>query len=128
MLTMKDFYDVVEMSTNREISAKQSEAAWSALDAITHQKWQEALIVHKKQTEEMCQFRKAAYLKNYESRLASLQTQLSNTTDDKLIRMRQSQLARLQEECATKLAEFDEMLKQADILITKLVEGIITVE
>lgn len=128
MLTMKDFYDVVEMSTNREISAKQSEAAWSALDAITHQKWQEALVVHKKQTEEMCQFRKAAYLKNYESRLASLQTQLSNTTDDKLIRMRQSQIARLKEEKTRKLNELESVIRHSDILVSKLVQGIITIE
>lgn len=128
MLTMKDFFDVVEVSTHKALSSKLSEAAWSALDAIMHQKWQEALAVHKKQTEEMCQFRKAAYLKNYESRLASLQTQLNSTTDEKLIRMRQSQLSRLSEEKTSKLAEFEEMLKQADILITKLVEGIITVE
>lgn len=128
MLSMKDFFDVVEMSTQREISVKQSEAAWSTLDAIAHEKWQEALKVHKKQTEEMCQFRKAAYLKNYESRLVSLQTQLSSTTDEKLIRMRQSQIARLHEERTSKLSEFDEILKQADILVTKLVEGVITVE
>ena len=128
MLTMKDFFDVVEVSTHKALSSKLSEAAWSALDAIMHQKWQEALALHKKQTEEMCQFRKAAYLKNYESRLASLQTQLNSTTDEKLVRMRQSQLVKLQEERTSKLAEFDDMLKQADVLITKLVEGIITVE
>ena len=128
MLTMKDFFDVEEVSTHKALSSKLSEAAWSALDAIMHQKWQEALALHKKQTEEMCQFRKAAYLKNYESRLASLQTQLNSTTDEKLVRMRQSQLVKLQEERTSKLAEFDDMLKQADVLITKLVEGIITVE
>ena len=66
--------------------------------------------------------------KNYDNRKVSLESQLRSSSDEKLIRMRKSQLAHLEEEKAIKMLEFDNVLAQTDIFVSKLIQGAIVVK
>ena len=127
-ISMADYFDVLDAAICEKADVKDYQAKWDSLETLVHSKWKSALETHKQQNQELCDFRKTAYQKSYESRLASLSSQLESTKDEKLKRMRTSQIAHLSDEKEQKMEEFSKMLASADIQTTTLVKGVLIVQ
>ena len=65
---------------------------WDALDAQHHVLWSQAKKAHRQRTRELAEYRKESLSKSHQSRIMLLMEQLAQASDEKLQRMRRSQL------------------------------------
>ena len=71
---------------------KNSAPVWDELDAQHHALWSEARANHQRQTQELAAYRRESLSTSHQARLALLQEQLEQTSEEKLQRMRRSQI------------------------------------
>lgn len=103
-------------------------SAWQDLDAEHHKLWSEARAKHRLRNQELAQFRKESLTTSHRARMLLLQEQLSQASNEKIQKMRQSQIAAAESDYARHIQELDIAKERADITAEIVAYGILQVE
>ena len=103
-------------------------AAWDELDAQHHALWSEARAQHQQRTLELAAYRRESLSTSHRARLALLQEQLNQTSDEKLQRMRRSQIDTAQADYERRIEELNRAMEKSDIIAEPVAYGVLIVE
>jgi hypothetical protein len=98
------------------------------LDEQHYALWAEAKKQHKDKTRQLATYRLASFETGHRARLALLNDQLLKTTDDRIRRMRQSQIASAESDFARRRAEIERSITEADITAQPIAFGVMRVK
>ena len=116
----------VDAATNDR--AVSTPAAWDELDAQHHALWSEARAQHQQRTRELAAYRRESLSTSHQARLALLQEQLNQTSDEKLQRMRRSQIDAAQADYERRIQELNRAMERADIIAEPVAYGVLNAE
>ena len=108
--------------------ARRMPTVWDELDAQHHALWSEARAQHQQRTRELVAYRRESLSTSHRARLALLQEQLNQTSDEKLQRMRRSQMDAAQADYERRVQELDRAMKRADIIAEPVAYGTLVAE
>ena len=103
-------------------------AIWDGLDARHHTLWSEARTNHQRRTQELAEYRRESLATSHRARISLLEEQLSQATNEKIEKMRQSQIAAAEADYARRLQDLDIAMERAEIIAGPVAYGVIQVE
>ncbi len=101
---------------------------WDELDGQHYKLWSEARSKHKQVTKELASYRKESLDRSHAARMALLNEQLERANDDKIRRMRQSQIDAAAADYARRVQQIEIAAERADITSGQVAFGYIYVE
>jgi len=103
-------------------------SAWDELDAHHYKLWSEAREKHQRRTQELAHYRRESLTTSHRARIALLKDQLNQATDEKIRRMRQSQIDSAEMDYARRIQELDIAIERADITAQLVAYGVIHID
>lgn len=103
-------------------------SVWDDLDVQHYSLWDAARSRHRQKTREQAEFRRESLSTSHRARIALLEEQLSQATDEKIQKMRRSQIADAETDYARRIQELDIAVERADIIASPVAYGILHVE
>ncbi len=100
-------------------------AVWGELDAQHHALWSAARTQHQQRTRELAAYRRESLSTSHQARLALLQEQLDQTNDEKLRRMRRSQIDTANADYERRIQGLDRAMERADIITEPVAYGLL---
>lgn len=100
---------------------------WDALDTQHYNLWLGARAKHRQRTLELAEFRRESLLTSHRARIALLEEQLRQTNNEKIQRMRQSQIATAEADYAKRIQDLDIAMERADITAEPVAYGVIQI-
>ena len=100
-------------------------AVWDALDSQHYTVWSQAKEEHRQRTRELAEYRKESLSKSHQARMALLAEQLAQASDEKLQRMRRSQIATAEADYTRRIQELETAMDKADIIAEPVAYGVI---
>ena len=100
-------------------------ALWDALDEQHYMVWSEAKEKHRQRTGELVAYRRESLSKSHQARMAILAEQLVQASDEKLQRMRRSQIAAAEADYTRRIEELETAMGKADIISDPVAYGVI---
>ncbi len=98
-----------------------------ALDAQHQKLWSEARAQHQQHTQELVASRKESLSTSHQARLALLQDQLNQASNENIQRMRRSQIETAEADYERRIQELDKALERADILTEPVAYGVVSI-
>ena len=98
---------------------------WDALDAQHYTLWNEARAKHQQRTQELVAYRKESLSTSHRARLALLEEQLEQAGDERLQRMRRSQITVAEADYARRIEELESAMERVDIIAEPVAYGVI---
>lgn len=114
------------LNTEQKISFEQSD--WDKLNKNHYNQWNKAKEKHKENTIRLVNYRKVSLNLSYKARISQLKDQLENTTNEKIIRMRKSQIDSVEADYARRNQELDIAIERTDLTAQAIVYGVINVK
>jgi ATP-dependent helicase HepA len=102
-------------------------SSWHALDAQHYNLWSDARAKHRQKTRELAEFRRESLSTSHRARIALLEEQLKQATNEKIQKMRLSQLAAAEADCARRIQDLDIAIERADIVAEPVACGVMYV-
>ncbi len=102
--------------------------AWENLEETHYSIWKKARDEHKSKTIQLSAYQKESLNKSHNARMALLEEQLSQSTDEKIQRMRRSQITNAEADFARRVQDLDIAVERAEITAGVVMHGILTVE
>ena len=103
-------------------------AAWEELEAQHYQQWNAARAEHRQKTQEWVAYRSESLSKSHQARIGLLNEQLEQANDEKIQRMRQSQIESAEADYARRIEELDRAIERADVVHEPAAYGVLTIE
>lgn len=100
---------------------------WDELDTQHYTLWVAAKAKHRQQTQKMAEYRRESLTTSHGARIALLEEQLKQATNEKIQKMRQSQIETAEADYARHIQELDIAMERADIIAGAVAYGVITV-
>ena len=100
---------------------------WDELDAQHYSLWSDARTKHQQRTQELAEYRRVSLSTSHTARKALLEEQLQQTNNDKIQKMRESQIATAEADYARRIQELDIAIERADVIAGTVAYGLITV-
>ena len=116
------------MDASTTDSVDHGSPVWDALDAQHYTLWNEARAKHNQRTQELAAYRKESLSTSHGARLAQLEEQLEQAGDERLQRMRLSQIDSAIADCDRRIRELDSAMKRADIIAEPVAYGVLNIE
>ncbi|MDZ7697758.1 MAG: Swt1 family HEPN domain-containing protein [Deltaproteobacteria bacterium] len=101
--------------------------SWEDLESQHYDFWIEARNNHKNRTLEIAQYRRESLTTSHHARISLIEEQLEQANDDKIRRMRKSQLAAAEADFARRMQELDIATERADITSQPVAYGLLEV-
>jgi len=98
-----------------------------ALDAQHYSLWENARSRHRQKTQELAAYRQESLSTSHRARIALLEEQLSQATNEKIQKMRRSQIAIAEADYARRIQEIEIGVERADIISDPVAYGVIHV-
>ena len=98
-----------------------------ALDAQHHKLWSEARAQHQQHTQELVVYRKESLSTSHRARLALLQDQLEQASNENIQRMRRSQIETAEADYERRIQDLDRAMERADILAEPVAYGVLSI-
>jgi hypothetical protein len=98
------------------------------LDARHHKMWSEARTQHQRRTQELAEYRRESLMTSHRARIALLEEQLAQATNEKIQKMRRSQIIAAEADYARHNQALDIAMERADIVGTPVGYGILIIE
>ena len=102
-------------------------SVWDGLDAQHYRFWNDARSRHRQKTMELAEYRRESLSTSHRARIALLEEQLRQATNEKIQKMRQSQINAAEADYARRTQELDIAMERADIIAAPVAYGVITV-
>ena len=103
------------------------QSEFDALDAEHHRLWSSAVEVHKERTGQLASYRRESLNTSHKARLGLLNDQLRGISEERIRRMRLSQIHDADEDYARGLTELQTAEKSADILPSTVAFGLMEI-
>ncbi|MDZ7759485.1 MAG: Swt1 family HEPN domain-containing protein [Desulfovermiculus sp.] len=103
-------------------------SVWDGLDTQHYELWKDARAKHRQKTQEVAEYRRESLSTSHKARIALLKEQLSQATDKKIQKMRQSQIDAAEADYARRSQELDISAERADIVAEPVAYGVIQIE
>ncbi|MEK7274474.1 MAG: helicase-related protein, partial [Candidatus Desantisbacteria bacterium] len=100
---------------------------WDELDAEHYNLWSTARTKHQQQTQELAKYRRESLSTSHRARIALLEEQLKQAGNEKIQRMRQSQIVTADADYARRIQDLDIAVERADIIAETVAHGIIKI-
>ena len=100
---------------------------WDDLDVQHYSLWNDARTRHRQKTQELVEYRRESLSTSHRARIALLEEQLNQATNEKIQKMRWSQIAAAEADYARRIQELDIALERADILAGPVAYGVIRI-
>ncbi len=100
---------------------------WDALDAQHYSFWNDARAKHRVQTQELVAYRRESLAVSHRARLTLLEEQLEKAEDERLRRMRRSQIAAANADFARHEEELKNASKRVDITAEPVAYGVLNI-
>ncbi len=101
--------------------------AWDELNVQHYKLWSETLTKHQQHTQELAKYRRESLLKSHAARIALLEEQLKQSNDEKIQKMRKSQMAAAEADYSRHINDLDIAIKNADIKAEPVAYGILKI-
>jgi len=101
---------------------------WDELDAQHYKLWSEAREKHRQRTKELAEYRRESLSTSHRARMALLDEQLTQATNEKIQKMRQSQIGTAEADFARHIQELDIAIERADVTAEAVAYGILHIE
>ncbi len=102
--------------------------AWDDLDAQHYPLWSAAREQHQRRNQEMAEYRRESLTTSHRARIALLNEQFGQTNDEKIRKMRQSQIAAAEGDYARRIQELNIAMERADVTAEAVAYGVLIVE
>ena len=103
-------------------------AKWNSMDGLHYEKWKEVKAEYVQDVKAECDYRLEQLAHSTNQREAIFRDMIAKAEDEKIIRMRTSQLEKLLVDFDRQKREMDEIVSRAEIKTNLLVKGILHVE
>ncbi len=100
---------------------------WDALDTQHHQLWSESRAKHRQQTQELAAYRRESLSTSHRARIALLEEQLEQAGDERLQRMRRSQITAAEADYARRMEELESAMERVDIIAVPVAYGVLDI-
>lgn len=124
---LKDFLGKAETSSIDNLNAI-DKSKWDNLDAQHYRLWSEERDNHRRQTRELAEYRRESLSTSHRARMSLLNEQLDQAGDDKIRRMRQSQIASAESDYARRIQELEIAMERADLTADPVAYGLLCVD
>ena len=101
---------------------------WDELEAQHYQLWSAARAEHQQRTQELAAYRRESLSTSHKARLGLLNEQLEQASDDKIRRMRRSQIDSAEADYDRRIQELDRAIERADVVHEPVAYGVLIVE
>ena len=102
-------------------------SVWDDLDTQHYKLWSEARAKHRRRTQELAEYRRESLATSHRARIALLEEQLKQATNEKIQKMRQSQIAAAEADYARRIQDLDIAMERADVTAGPVAYGILQV-
>lgn len=116
-------YAVDYYEANEDYTAK-----WNSMDSLHYEKWKEIKAEYVQDVKDECDYRLEQLAHSTNQREAIFRDMIAKAEDDKIIRMRTSQLEKLKVDFEKQKKKMDDTVIKAEIKTNLLVKGILHVE
>jgi hypothetical protein len=127
-IVQKNILNYIQYSSEYEYEDAGHESVWDAMDKLHYGKWQAEKAVYTEDVRNECEYRLERLRHSFNQREAIFRNMIKNAEDERIIRMRQSQLDKLTADFETQQRKIDETVKRVDIHTNLQVKGILHVE
>ena len=93
------------------------------LDTQHHELWSEAREKHQQRTQELAAYRRESLSTSHRARIALLEEQLKQASDEKLQRMRRSQIEAAEADYTRRIQDLDGAMERADVVAELVAYG-----
>lgn len=100
---------------------------WDKLDTQHYKQWSEARVKHRQRTQELAAYRRESLSTSHRARIALLEEQLKQASNEKIQKMRQSQITTAEADYARHIQDLDIALERADVIAEPVAYGTIKV-
>ena len=100
-------------------------ACWDALDGQHYDLWSDARVKHKEKTRELAEFRRESLTTSHRARIALLEEQLKQASNEKIQKMRQSQISAAAADYSRRIQDLDIAIEKADVIADPVAYGVI---
>ena len=101
---------------------------WDELEARHYQLWAAARAEHRQRTQELAAYRRESLSTSHRARIGLLTEQLEQSKDERIQRMRQSQIDSAEADYARRIEELNRATERADVVHEPVAYGILIVE
>ena len=98
------------------------------LDVFHHRLWNTAQEAHKAYNVQLAQYRKESLQTSHRAHLSQIQTQLAQTNEENIRRMRQAQIVNAEADFKRRMSELDKAAQRTDISAQPVAFGVILVK
>jgi len=102
-------------------------ACWDALDDQHYILWSDARARHREKTQKMAEYRRESLATSHRARIALLEEQLRQASNEKIQKMRQSQIAAAEADYARRIQELDIAVEKSDLIAEPVAYGMIQI-
>jgi hypothetical protein len=102
-------------------------ACWDALDGQHYNLWSDARVKHRRRTQELAEFRRESLTTSHRARIALLEEQLKQASNEKIQKMRQSQISAAEADYARRIQDLDIAMERAEITAEPVAYGVIQI-
>lgn len=127
-VVQKNILNYIQYSSEYSYDSARHHAAWDQMDHLHYDKWQEAKDAFKTEVKNDCEYRLEQLRHSFNKREAIFRKLIQNADNEKIIRMRQSQLETLTADFASQKKTIAETVRRVDIRTNLQVRGVLHVE
>ena len=127
-IVQKNILNYIQYSSEYDYGDVGHEAIWDAMDKLHYAKWQKEKEQYTTDVKNECEYRLEQLAHSFHQREAIFKNMLKNAEDDRIKRMRQSQLDKLTADFEQQKKKIDETIHSVDIYTNLQVKGILHVE
>lgn len=119
---------IMQYAEDTGVTGSEYQAKWDDMDKLHYKRWQEIKTKYADDVRDECNYRLEQLSESFHQRELILRGMIENATDDKIIRMRNSQLNKIRIDYENQENAMRETMKKADIHTNLLVKGVLHVE
>lgn len=127
-IVQKNILSYLHYSAEYEFEDDEHEEAWNQMDQLHYAKWQAAKAVYTTDVQNDCSYRLEQLGHSFNKREVILRDQIKLASDERIARMRQSQLDKLISEFEDQKKKLEATVTQVDIHTNLQVRGVLHVE
>lgn len=102
-------------------------SAWDPLESQHYRRWSDERSRHRRETVEVAEYRKQSLLSSHRARIGLIREQLGVTTDERIRRMKESQISTAEADFTRRMQEIDIALERTDITVDVVAYGSLVV-
>ncbi len=124
----KNILSILQYASDVGVDAPAYESKWDDMDKLHYNRWVEIKGKYTNDVKEECDYRIEQLSQSFHQRELIIRGMIQNATDEKIIRMRTSQLNKLKVDYENQEKTMQETISKADIHTNLLVKGVLHVE